>query len=113
MRPKAFKHWWSLCLLCCVLLAQDVIAQARVFPENSFLGVLEVTIAPEIRMNGSPARLAPGSLIRNLQNMVITPNELTSPVIVKYTLDVLGDVLYVWILSQDEFRRERANARRN
>jgi hypothetical protein len=99
--------------MCFMLLALDVRAQLRVFPANSKFGVLEIAIAPEIRLNGVPARLAPGSLIRNLQNMIITPNEVTGSVLVAYTVDVLGDVLYVWILSDAEFQRERANASRN
>jgi hypothetical protein len=110
MSLKTFRHWWHLCILCSVLLALDARAQLRVFPANSRLGVLEVATAPEIRLNGVAARLAPGSLIRNLQNMIITPNTVAGPVIVKYTLDVLGDVLYVWILSDAELQRERTNA---
>ncbi len=110
MSPKTFQLWWRLCIVCCALLAQDARAQLREFPANSKIGVLQITTAPEIRMNGAPARLAPGSLIRNLQNMIITPNELGGAVIVKYTVDVLGDVLHVWILSDAEFQRERANA---
>jgi hypothetical protein len=41
----------------------------RAFPQNALRGAIVIGVAPEIQLNGVPARLAPGARIRDGNNM--------------------------------------------
>lgn len=75
----------------------------RAFPQNALRGAIVIGVAPDIQLNGAPARLAPGSRIRDTNNMAIVPSGLTGgryPV--NYTIDTSGLVKEVWILRPEE-----------
>ena len=113
MKSAHFLRWIQALAWLAVFAVPAASAQLRVFPDDSRLATLEIGVAPEVTLNGNPARLAPGSLIRNTQNMIITPNQLAGRAVVVYTRDILGNILMVWVLTEEEFRRERARPRRN
>lgn len=66
-------------------------------------GVLRVTAPPEILLNGKPARLSPGSRIRGTNNLMVMSGTLVGQDLkVRYTLEPLGLVHEVWILTARE-----------
>ncbi len=85
-------------------------AQAQVqrnFPATALRGELRVTQPPEALLNGAPARLAPGARIRDTQNMLAMSGAVAGrPMVVNYTLDTLGLVLDVWVLTDQERARQ-------
>ena len=75
----------------------------RDFPQNALRGAVVVGVAPEIRLNGRDARLAPGARIRDGNNMSVVPGALIGGrFLVHYTVDTLGLVKDVWILRPEE-----------
>lgn len=80
----------------------------RMFPETSELAVLTVGIFPDVRINGKPARLAQGALIRNQDNRIVLPASIyNQEFLVVYTLDMNKDVGLVWMVREDEVAREK------
>ncbi|MEO8079844.1 MAG: hypothetical protein ABI641_04890 [Caldimonas sp.] len=102
-------------LLACVLAlllscASDTPADSspqRNFPQKALRGDLTFGITPEVRLNGRPARLAPGARIHDANNMTVVPGGLTGGrFLVHYTTDLYGLVHDVWILTPSEAARE-------
>ena len=95
--------------LAAVLLLATAPAVAQVqrnFPATALRGELRITQPPEVLLNGTPARLAPGARIRDTQNMMVMSGTLAGrPMVVHYTLDTLGLVLDVWVLTEQERAR--------
>jgi len=92
----------ALLATACIAVAAQAQTQ-RAFPQNALRGSLVIGIAPDIVLNGDRGRLAPGSRIRDANNMVVVPSALTGgPYLVHYTLDTSGLVKDVWILRPDE-----------
>ncbi len=85
-------------------LAAPATAQVqRVFPQNALRGAIVIGVAPDIQLNGVQARLAPGSRIRDGNNMAIVPSALIGGrYLVNYTIDTSGLVKEVWILRPEE-----------
>jgi hypothetical protein len=80
---------------------------ARPFPATALRGALVVVQPPEITMNGEPARLSPGSRIRGPNNLLQMSGALVGQnLLVHYTIDPLGLVHDVWILTPDEAARK-------
>ena len=66
-------------------------------------GVLRVTLPPEVLLDGRPARLAPGARIRGRNNLMLVSGVLIGQDLpVRYTLDMLGLVHEVWVLTPAE-----------
>ena len=79
---------------------------SRPFPANALRGALLVVQPPDVQLNGQAARLAPGSRIRGADNMVQMSGTLVGArLLVHYTLDPIGLVQDVWILTPDEATR--------
>jgi len=81
--------------------AQNVVQ--RGFPANALRGEIAFGQPPEVLLNGQPARLAPASRIRGTNNLLVMSGALVSKkAVVNYTLDPLGLVQDVWILTDAE-----------
>jgi hypothetical protein len=100
-------------MLRCVLLAAALAAAAvpvaaqRIFPANALRGDLVVVQPPEVQVNGKSARLAPGARIRNESNAVQLSGTLIGQKrVVNYTVDPLGHLRDVWILTASEAARQ-------
>jgi hypothetical protein len=91
--------------LAAVLPAQAQVA--RVFPQTALRGEIAFGQAPEIELNGVPARLAPGARVRKRDNMLAMSAALTGERHwVHYTLEESsGLVMNVWILREDELSK--------
>ncbi|HEV7577110.1 MAG TPA: hypothetical protein VGO85_13800 [Caldimonas sp.] len=91
-------------LAACACLVAPATAQVqRAFPQNALRGAIVIGVAPDIQVNGAPARLAPGARIRDAGNMAVVPSGLTGGrYLVNYTVDSSGLVKEVWILRPEE-----------
>ncbi len=87
-----------------LLITGGVSAQSmRNFPPTALRGTFEVVQAPEVALNGKPARLAAGARISGQDNMLKLSASLTGQkYLVHYTVDTQGLVKDVWILTADE-----------
>jgi hypothetical protein len=95
----------AFALLAALTFALPAQAQ-RVFEDNALRGELLIKAPPEALLNGKPARLAPGARIRNQQNLVQVSGALLGQKwVVNYTLDGMGQVRDVWLLTEEEARR--------
>ena len=99
----------------CVLLAATVavcasnaVAQlTRNFPATALRGEIVVTAPPELLLNRSPARLAPGARIRGADNMLLLSAAVVNQrLLVHYTTDLQGQLLEVWLLTPSEAARK-------
>lgn len=114
----------SLLLTGCLLLAgltlnaraqnaaQDLPPDPQRIPPisaKSQYGVLHVVTPPDILLNGQPARLSPGSRIRGTNNLMVLSGALIGQDLkVRYTLEPLGLVHEVWILTPREIAASAA-----
>ena len=98
-------------VLAALLWATAITAHAqssvqRVFPATALRGELLVTQPPEILLNQRPARLAPGARLRNTDNLLLLSGQVAGQrLVVHYTLDSLGQLLDIWVLSAAELAR--------
>jgi hypothetical protein len=75
----------------------------RTFPGTALRGALVIVDPPNATLNGAPARLAPGARVRDAQNAQQLSGSLVgAKLLVHYTLDPLGLIQDVWILTPDE-----------
>ena len=92
----------ALTIAACLCAAAAAQVQ-RAFPQNALRGAIVIGVAPEIQLNGEPARLAPGARIRDTNNMAVVPSALAGDrYLVNYTVDIVGLVKEVWILRPEE-----------
>ncbi len=99
---------------CVTLLAASLFAAvpaaaqfARNFPATALRGEMTVLQPPEVLLNGRPARLAPGSRIRDENNLLVMSGALVQrKVVVHYTVDSVGLLLDVWLLTPAERARQ-------
>ena len=98
----------ALAFAAAFLLASPAAAQVqRNFPQNALRGAIVFGTAPDIAVNGQPARLAPGSRIRDTENMLLVPSAVHGgKFLVHYTIDTYGLVKDVWILTPAEAARK-------
>lgn len=107
--PSVSQFAWAAALAFAVLLGTAVSAQTadpqRIPPisVNAKRGVLLVTSPPEVLLDGQSARLAPGARIRDRNNLMVVSGALQGQQLpVRYTLDPLGLVYEVWVLTANE-----------
>ena len=99
------------CALATVLACATVLPAAaqnlRNFTAQALRGELEMTQPPNVKLNGDSARLAPGARIRGTNNMLLMSATLTGQeLVVNYTLDLQGQILDVWVLTDAERARK-------
>lgn len=108
--PAGRRHWLGLLarLPWLAAAAAPIAAQTlnRRFPPQALRGELRVLQPPEIAIDGRPARLSPGARIQGPDNLLVMSAALVGqPLLVHYTLEPLGLVHQVWILSAAEVAR--------
>src|SRR5258707_105998 len=78
----------------CVAIAFAAPAAAQVqrsFPQNTLRGAMVFGEYPNVTLNGRATRLAPGTRVRDQQNLIVMAASLTgSRLLVHYTLDLGG-----------------------
>jgi hypothetical protein len=97
---------WALAALAFASTAATAQVQ-RLFPPQALRGVLTGTAPPDVLLNGSAARLAPGARIRNDENRFEVIGTLSGrKLVVHYTTDPGGQLLDIWILTAAEMANE-------
>lgn len=107
-RPRAWLLHLML-LTCAVGALPDAAAQTSVreFPAKALRGVLQVTAPPEVLIDGHPARLSPGSRIRDPNNMLVPSAQLVGQrLVVNFVLEPHGLLHDVWLLTPEEAARK-------
>jgi hypothetical protein len=107
-------HWINTMLRCasslvlaCVLALPATAQAQRNFTAKALRGEVVFGTPPELRLNGKPARLAPGARIRDQNNMLLMSSSLVGgKAVVNYTTELEGMLLDVWILSPTEAARK-------
>ena len=93
-------------VLALALLASIGPATAQVqrnFPQDALRGEVTVGVPPDLSINGQNARLAPGSRIRDQNNMLAMSASLSGArFTAHFTMDTGGEVKDLWILRADE-----------
>ncbi|MEY4731054.1 MAG: hypothetical protein RL020_2212 [Pseudomonadota bacterium] len=89
-------------LLLFILAVASQPATARPFPEEAQAGTLQAADFPFVKIGSSVIRFAPGARIFNETNMAIMPTALPEAAKVLYQLDIMGLVLNLWLLNDDE-----------
>ncbi len=88
--------------LALAVAAGAVLAQLRTIPADAKRGTLSHVGQSEVRLDGKPAKLSPGSQIRDENNRIVLPTMLPPDSTVKYLPDAVGNLHRIWILSQQE-----------
>ena len=104
-----------LTLIASTLLLATTAAQAQVrdFPVAALRGVLQVTMPPEVVLDGKADRLSPGARIRGPRNeMVMSANIAGERLVVNYVRESNGLIHEVWLLNQAEAALKRPGALR-
>jgi hypothetical protein len=79
----------------------------RQFPEAALRGEMVFGQPPEVMLNGEAWRLAPGTRIRGLNNMLVMSASLAgSRLMVHYTSEAPGQIKEVWLLRPEELAVE-------
>lgn len=103
--PRCAPFIAAAALAACCAAAQAQVA--RLFPPDALRGDLIVDAPPEVRLNGKPARLAPGARIRGATNMFVLSGSLVGQkVVVHYTTDPAGMLRDVWVLNEAELAKK-------
>ena len=93
-------------VLALALLASMGPATAQVqrnFPQDALRGEVVVGVPPDLSINGQNAQLAPGSRIRDQNNMLAMSASLSGArFTAHFTIDTGGQVKDLWILRADE-----------
>ena len=89
-------------LICALVIPAAAMAQVRQIPDlakRSSIVHIQDTI---VEIDGQPMRLSAGALIRSRDNLFIVPMSLPPGALVKYTLDAMGQIHRVWVLTDEE-----------
>ena len=94
--------------LVAALAVMPALAQSpRNFTVKALRGELVIVQPPDVRLNGQPARLAPGARIRDENNLVqLSGSLINRRFVVNYTSDLSGNLLDVWVLTPQERARQ-------
>ena len=86
-----------------IMLSSPVASQLhRNFPTDSKLGKLTAVSFPQFTINGQVMMMGAGGQIRGVDNLIILPNVANYIGMVRYQLDIAGNLHRVWILTQEE-----------
>jgi hypothetical protein len=92
-----------LALLACALVLQAAaMAQLRSIPDDAKRGNIVHLQETIVEIDGRPMRLSAAAQIRSRDNLIIMPMSLPSGALVKYTLDSMGQIHRVWVLTPQE-----------
>lgn len=88
------------------LLAFAQADRAIPVPIQSLRGEVAFGQPPEVKLNGKPARLAPGVRIKGPDNLIVMSGALAGQKhTVNYTVDTYGLLMNVWLLTPLEIKK--------
>jgi hypothetical protein len=92
-----------IALLFAALVTLPALAFDRPFPANTLRGVFTPGYYPDITLDGKARRLSPAARIFDQDNRIEMPAAVRgSGLVVNYTVDGMGNIDRIWILSADE-----------
>ncbi|MEO6275847.1 MAG: hypothetical protein ABIP34_21885 [Rhodoferax sp.] len=100
-------------ILCaCATFSLNLHAQERSFPATALRGTLEVTVPPQVLLDGKTNQLSPGARIHGSNNMLLLSGSLVGQpaLAVNYTREMGGAVSEVWVLTEAEANVKRPTA---
>jgi len=89
-------------LLCALLLPAATMAQLRHIPDTAKRGHITHIQDTIVEIDGQQMRLSAGAQIRSQDNLIMVPMSLPPGALVKYTLDAMGQIHRVWLLTPEE-----------
>ena len=89
-------------LICVLVLPAAAMAQLRQIPDTAKRGSIVHVQGAIVAIDGQEMRLSAGAQIRSRDNLFIVPMSLSPGALVKYTLDSLGQIHRVWVLTPEE-----------
>jgi hypothetical protein len=95
----------TLTLLAAALLlpSLNALADVRPFPPHAQRGKMTPGYYPDLTIDGKKRQLAAAGRIFNQDNMIEMPASLRgSDIVVNYTVDAMGYIDRVWILTKEE-----------
>ena len=85
------------------IVTVSALATPRNFPATAKRGLLTATSFPQVSIDGQTQTLAPGAKIIGPQNTIVMHSTLTNgSYVVNYTVDRLGMIDKIWILTAEE-----------
>lgn len=91
-----------IALLLCAILPAAAMAQLRQIPDSARRGHIVHIQDTIVEIDGQRMRLSAGAQIRSRDNLFIVPMSLPPGALVKYTLDAMGQIHRVWVLTPEE-----------
>jgi hypothetical protein len=92
-----------IALLLSATLALPALAIDRPFPANILRGKFTPGYFPDIALDGKPRQLSPSARIFNQDNHIEMPAAVRGKdIVVNYTVDGMGYIDRIWILTEDE-----------
>jgi len=104
MMKKTQVTLWLLTMTLCLLTQPVFSQQTRKFPTGSRLGHLTAVSFPLFTIDGQQIQMGAGGQIRGVDNLIILPNAANYTGLIRYQLDVTGNLHRVWILTPDEVK---------
>ncbi|SFE11555.1 hypothetical protein [Nitrosomonas sp. Nm166] len=95
---------WFLVIVLTVLSFPVCGQQPRNFPPDSKLGNVTAVSFPLFTINDQQMRMGAGGQIRGVDNMIILPSMANYVGLVRYQLDIMGNLHRIWILTLDEVK---------
>ncbi|MYN39711.1 hypothetical protein GTP55_10035 [Duganella sp. FT109W] len=95
----------SALILAAMLALPALVALAidRPFPANILRGKFTPGYYPDITLDGKPRQLSPSARIFNQDNRIEMPAAVRgTDIVVNYTVDGMGYIDRIWILTDDE-----------
>ena len=89
-------------LLCALVVPAAALAQLRQIPDSAKRGSIVHVQESTVEVDGQQMRLSAGAQIRSRDNLFIVPMSLPPSALVKYTLDAMGQIHRVWVLTDEE-----------
>ena len=89
-------------LICALMLPAAAMAQLRQIPDTAKRGHIVHIQDTIVEIDGERMRLSAGAQIRSRDNMIMVPMSLPPDSLVKYTLDAMGQIHRVWVLTPEE-----------
>ena len=83
--------------------------QTRKFPAGSQLGHLTAVDFPLFTINGQQVVMGAGGQIRGIDNLIVLPSTANYIGLIRYQLDIMGNLHRVWFLTPDEVRDAEIN----
>ena len=89
-------------LICALVLPAAAMAQVRQIPDGAKRGIIVHLQGNMVEIDGQAMRLSAGAQIRSRDNLIIVPMSLPPGALVKFTLDGMGQIHRVWVLTAEE-----------